>query len=203
MELHHAGALRLEGADEIGGERFHVGEHDRAVGRAGVRGNRVGLGLAAAAITPSEEELDLVRAAQLEAEARQPLEHPLRERPAAGGVRLSLLIPLVDGRERPPGARRERHGRVHVGHQPRVPGRPADVLRRGDLIVDHEHREHWRQTDPEPGRLLQPADRHGLDERDARVVDHRQGDGLHPGVRQTTDGRGRRGAGRTAGRHGA
>ena len=43
VELHHAGSLRLERSDQLGRERLDVGQDDRAVRGAGVRGDRVGI----------------------------------------------------------------------------------------------------------------------------------------------------------------
>ena len=192
VELHHAGALLLEGADQIRRERLDVRERDRAVGGAavcaGVGSASSGPGVAAMA----EEELDLVAAAELEPVARETLEHPARERARAAGVRLALLVELVHGRERPSGAGGERDRLGRVRHQPRIAGRSPDVRRGRDLVVDLEDREDRRQADPELDRLLEPAERDRLHEGDAGIDDDGERDGLDAGGGEPSRGRPRR-----------
>jgi hypothetical protein len=103
VELHHARSLLLEGADQRGRERLDLDERDRAVGRPRVCG--LGILLACSPGAMPEEELHLVGAAQLELEAREPLEHALanvRAHPA--GARLP--DPADDGASAQPGSRR-------------------------------------------------------------------------------------------------
>ena len=140
VELHHASPLLLEGADQRRRERLDLDERDRAV-----RGPRVcglGLRLAGSPGAMPEEELHLVGSAQLEPEASEPLEHAPRERPGAPRIGLALLIQLVDRRERPAGARSQRHRGRGIGHQACIARRPSDVGGRGDRIVDEEDGEH-------------------------------------------------------------
>ena len=147
MELHHARALLLERADQVERERFDVAQGDRAVGGAAVRGRRVVL-LGAERPARAEEELHLVAAAELDAVIGQAVEHPPGERPRAARIRLALLVELIDRRERPAGARRERRRLGGIGQQARVAGRAADVRRGRDLVVDLEDREDGGQADP-------------------------------------------------------
>ena len=65
VELHHTGALLLEGPDQRGRERLDVGERDRAVGGPRVGRRRVRL-VRTRCGAMAEEELDLVAAAELE-----------------------------------------------------------------------------------------------------------------------------------------
>ena len=120
MELHHAGPLRLERADQLGRERLLIGQDRRAVAGTGVRRDGVGLVGLARGGPPAEEELELVRASELEPVTGQALQHPPSEGAPARRPRVPLLVPLVDGRERPPGRGGQRHGRRRVGHEPRV-----------------------------------------------------------------------------------
>ena len=93
VELHDAGPLRLERADQRRRERLQVGEHGRAVPGPVVRG--AGSGSASSdpdPRAPAQEELELVRAAQLDPVPREPLEH--------ASARTSGRTPA---RARPPG----------------------------------------------------------------------------------------------------
>ncbi len=180
VELHHTGALLLEGPDQRGRERLDVGERDRAVrgprvGRRRVRLVRTRCGAMA------QEELDLVAAAKLETVAGEALEHPTGERAGAARVRLALLVELIDRCESPSRARGEPDRLGGIGHQPRVARRSGDVRRGGDLIVDLEDREDRRQADPELDRVLEPAERDRLHEGDSGVDHQRERDRLDAG----------------------
>ena len=122
--------------------------------------------------------------------AGEALEHPTGERARTAGVRLALLIELVHGRDRPSGARGERDGLRRVRHQARVARRSADVRRGRDLVVDLEDREDRRQADPEPHRLLEPAERDRLHEGDAGVDHDGERDGLDAGGGEASRGLG-------------
>jgi hypothetical protein len=184
VELHHAGPLPLERADRVGRERLLIGEHGGAVSGTDVGGDRLRLVGLARRDAVAEEELELVRAPELEPVARQAFEHAPRERASARRPRLPLLVALVDGCQRPPGRGGQRHRGGGIGHEPRVAGRALDARRRGDAVVHQEDREHVRQADAEPRDLLEPPDRDALHARDTCWVDHRERDRLDPGRRQ-------------------
>ena len=184
VELHHAGPLPLERADRVGRERLLIGEHGGAVAGTDVGGDRLRLvGLARGDAVP-EEELELVRAPELEPVGRQALEHAPRERAPARRPGVPLLVALVDGGERPSGRCGQRDRRGRIGHEPRVAGRTLDPRRRGDAVVDQEDREHVREADAEPRDLLEPPDRDALHARDPGGVDHRERNRLDPARRQ-------------------
>ena len=100
--------------------------------------------------------------------------HAAGERPLAAGVDLPLLCVTVDRRPGPAGLSRERGDPLQVGDQPQVAAGAADVLARGDGVVDEEDVEHRRHPDAPAGGALQPSQRDGLGPCDAGVVDPAQ-----------------------------
>ena len=196
VELHHARPLGLERPDQVAGERLLVGEHRSAVSGSRVRGDRVVLVRFVGPVPPSEEELELVGAAELEARVAQPLEHPASERASARRPGVPLLIPLIDRRHGPARRRGEGDRRGRVGDQARVAGRPVDAGDRGVAVVHEEHREHRGQAHPGPRDLLEASQRNDLDPRDAVRTHDGQGNRLDPRRREPPGHRRRRRRGR-------
>ncbi len=177
MDLVDVHALRRERRQQVGGVVAQLHLPDRAVRGAGHRRDEFLAGRRAEPDGP----LDLD--GRLEGEAAPfggVRDDPAQKGPGAAGVPLALLGDPVHGRPCPAGLPGQHHQLVEVGVEPEVAVGGAEDVGGDDRVVGQEGVEHRRHADPPGHGRLQPGRGNRLDPADARRVDVRQDDPVHP-----------------------